>query len=83
MENVENANEYLTRDFFIAVFLLSQAHKIEYVNRDDPQRVFFAFKDFEGRKELLRAFLLGKAQVEPQQFIAAQKAVRGLIYSND
>lgn len=74
--------EYVTRDFHIAAFLLSQGHKIVYLNRDEPQRVLFTFADFKGREELLRSFLYGEALVEPQALITAQKTVRGLIHSD-
>lgn len=80
---MENANEYLTSDFYIAVFLLAKGHKIAYVNRDDPRRICFAFDEFEGRANLLRAFLYGEAQVEPQAFIASIKTLKQVIHSND
>lgn len=80
---VKNENEYQTRDFYIAAFFLAHGRKILHVNRSDPKRVFFAFDDFEGREDLVRAFLYGKAVVEPQAFIAAIKTLKGLIHSND
>jgi uncharacterized protein YbjT (DUF2867 family) len=80
---MENANEYSTKDFYIAAYLLAHGHKISYVNRDDPKRVFFAFDDFKGREDLVRAFLYSEAVVEPQAFIAAIKTLKGLIHSND
>lgn len=80
---MNDANEYQTRDFYITAFLLSQGHRIVHVNRDDPKRVFFAFENFKGRGDLIRAFLYGKAVVEPQAFIAATKTLKGLIHSND
>jgi hypothetical protein len=80
---MEDEKEFVTKDFYIAAYLLAQRHKISYVNRDDPKRVFFAFNDFEGREDLIRAFLYGEAAVEPQAFIAAIKSLKGLIHSND
>lgn len=79
---MNDANEYLTRDFYIAAFLLAQGHRIAYVNREDPRRVSFAFNEFEGRGDLVRAFLYGQAVVEPQAFIAAIKTLKGLIHAN-
>lgn len=77
------AYEYQTRDFYIAAFLLANGQKVTHLDRSDPKRVFFAFNDFEGREDLVRAFLLGQAVVEPQAFIAAIKTLKGLIHSND
>ena len=75
--------EFVTRDFYIAAYLLALRHKISYVNRSDPKRMFFAFDDFEGREDLVRVFLYGEAVVEPQAFIAAIKSLKGLVHSND
>ncbi len=80
---MEDANEYKTSDFYIAAFLLAKGRRIAYVNREDPRRICFAFEDFEGRADLLRAFLYGKAMIEPQSFIASIKNLKGLIHGND
>jgi len=83
MEGMDDANVYQTRDFYVSAFLHACGHKISHVNRDDPKRVFFAFTDFEGREDLVRAFLFGKAVIEPQVFIAAIKTLKGLIHATD
>lgn len=80
---MNDEKEYTTRDFYIAAFLLAHGHKISYINREDPKRVFFAFNDFESREDLLRDFLYGRGKVEPQAFIAAIKSLKGLIHSDD
>jgi hypothetical protein len=74
---------YITKDFYVAAYLIACGHQISNINRSDPKRVFFAFKEFEGREDLIRAFLCGKTVVEPLGFIAAQKKLKGLIYSYD
>ena len=76
-------NEYLTKDFYTAAFLLGSGHRVSRIHRKDPKTVFFAFNDFEGREDLIRAFLFGEATVEPQGFVAAIKKLKGLIHSND
>lgn len=80
---MEDANEYLTSDFYIAVFLLAKGHRLAYVNRDDPRRICFAFDDFQGRADLLRSFLFGEAQVGAQAFINAIKSLKQVIHSRD
>ena len=80
---MNDANEYQTRDFYIAAYLLAKGHKIVHINRDEPKRVFFTFNNFEGREDLLRAFLYGEGVVEPQTFVVAIKTLKGLIHSND
>lgn len=83
MKNGVITNEYQTKDFYTAAFLITKGSSIVNINNNDPKRVFFAFKDFEGREGLVRAFLYGQAVVEPQAFIAAIKNLKGLIHSND
>jgi hypothetical protein len=80
---MENVNEYQTKDFYTAAFLLAKGYEIANVNRTEPKRVFFVFNDFEDREDLIRAFLYGKAVIEPQAFIAAIKTLKGLIHSYD
>ena len=80
---MENENKFETKDFYVASFLLSKGQKLLSVNRDDPQRVLFAFNDFEGREELLRSFLFGKSLVEPQLFVSSIKALKQVLHSND
>ena len=80
---MDDANEYKTKDFYIAAYLLAKGHRIAHINREDPNRVFFAFNDFDGREDLIRDFLYGKGKVEPQAFIAAIKNLKGLIHSYD
>ena len=78
---MEDANEFTTPDFYIASFLIAKGHKLINAKHDGSKRVFFAFDDFEGRKDLLRAFLYGEAVVEPQAFIAAIKSLKQLLHS--
>lgn len=80
---MEDAHEYETKDFYSAAFLVANSHKLVRVNRADPRRVYFVFKDFDGRVDLLRDFLYGIGQVEPQAFIAAIKHLKGLIHCHD
>jgi hypothetical protein len=80
---MNDANEYQTRDFYIAAYLLAKGHRIAHVNRNDPQRVFFAFNDFDGREDLLRDFLYCRGQVEPQAFITAIKNLKGVIHDSE
>lgn len=83
MKIEENENEFVTPDFYIASFLLAKNHRLVTVKNDGSKRVFFVFNDFEGRKDLLRAFLYSKAVVEPQAFIAAIKSLKQVLHSCD
>ena len=80
---IKNEKTFDTRDFYISAFLLAKGYKLVSVNRSNPQRVLFAFNDFESREDLLRDFILGKSSVEPQSFINSIKALKQVLHSND
>lgn len=80
---MEDENIFETKDFYLSAFLLARGYKLISVNRDDPQRVLFAFNDFEDREELLRDFLYSKSSIEPQAFINSIKALKQVLHSND
>ena len=80
---MNDVNEFQTPDFYISAFLIAKGYKLVSAQNDSSKRVFFAFNDFEGRKDLLRAFLYGEAVVEPQAFISAIKSLKQVIHSHD
>lgn len=73
---------FLTKDFYVASFLLTKGGKLSGVRRDNPRCVFFAFQDFEGREGLVRDFLFNEASVEPRAFVSAIKTLKGVLYSD-
>lgn len=78
---MDNANgTYATKDFYVTAFLITKGHEIVATNKTEPHRVFFSFKDFEGRENLVRSFLLGQTFIEPQSFIASIKSLKQLLH---
>ena len=47
---MKNVNEFQTKDFYVCAFLVTKGHKVTAIDRADPHRVFFSFKNFEGRE---------------------------------
>jgi len=81
---MNNKNEkYKTNDFYISAFLIAKGHKILSVDRKEPHRVFSTFKDFEGRENLVRSFLFGRAMIEPQNFITSIKSLKQLLHTGE
>ena len=80
---MQNENEFSSPDFYVSAFLLAKGYKLTRTQSDGSGRVFFVFADDEDRKDLLRAFLYGKAQVECQAFINAIKSLKQVIHSRD
>ncbi|OGL76278.1 hypothetical protein A3E97_05100 [Candidatus Uhrbacteria bacterium RIFCSPHIGHO2_12_FULL_47_12] len=84
MTKVRNSNDTLrTKDFYLAVFALTQGAKLNHLDRTDPQRVVFVFEHFKSKDDLVRDFLYRKARVEPQDFVEKIKVLKQFLYSND
>ena len=75
-------NQFITSDFYTAVFLLAKEYKLVGINKSDPRRFRFIFEDQEGRAKLLEGFFNGKAKVEPRKFVNAIKELKSLMYSD-
>lgn len=75
-------NEFALSDFYAAVFLRSSGFGLLGINKSDPRRFAFIFKDKAGRIKLLDDFFAGRATVEPRQFTAAIKELKSLMYSD-
>ena len=80
---MENVNEFRTKDFYVSAFLVTKGHKVTGIDRADPRRVFFSFKNVEGREDLVRSFLLGQTMVEPQSFVASIKSLKQLLHTGE
>jgi hypothetical protein len=75
-------NEFVLCDFYAAVLLRSSGFDLIGINKSDPRRFNFIFKDKASRIKLLDDFFAGRAVVEPRQFTAAIKELKSLMYSD-
>lgn len=75
-------NQFITSDFYTAVFLLAKEYKLVGINKADPRRFRFVFEDQKSRAELLEDFFNGTTAVEPRSFITAIKELKSLMYSD-
>jgi hypothetical protein len=75
-------NEFVLSDFYAAVLLRSSGFDLIGINKNDPRRFNFIFKDKASRIKLLDDFFAGRAIVEPRQFTAAIKELKSLMYSD-
>jgi hypothetical protein len=78
----DRKKEFLLSDFYAAVFLRSSGFDLLGINKSDPRRFNFIFKDKSGRIKLLDDFFAGRATTEPRQFVAAIKELKSLMYSD-
>jgi hypothetical protein len=78
----DKKSEFDLSDFYAAVFLRSSGFDLIGINKSDPGRFNFIFKDKAGRIKLLDDFFAGRAKVEPRNFTAAIKELKSLMYSD-
>jgi hypothetical protein len=71
-----------TKDFALASLLVSNNCKLVDYSTDELGQMWFEFEDSEINCALERNFYLSVAMVNVQQFVAAQKMLKALIYEN-
>lgn len=73
-------DNFRTDNFQLASYLLSKGCIILSVDKTNPKRVVFIFKDSEKLRELNQTFLSYDALVEPHRLYSAQKDLKQMIY---
>lgn len=68
-------------DFYLASFLRAKGFDLLTIERGNPHRASFVFKDEENRQSLVEDFLFGHASIEPKSFVSAIKELKQLLYS--
>jgi hypothetical protein len=75
-------NNFITSDFYSAVFVRYSGLILIGINKSDERRFGFVFEDTAERPKLVEDFFAGRAMVEPRRFIAAIKETKSLMYSD-
>jgi predicted RNA-binding protein YlxR (DUF448 family) len=81
MNNKKN-QQFSTSDFYLAAFLRAKGFQLLDINKTNPQRALFIFKDKEGRESLVEDFLFGRAEIEPKSFVSAIKELKQLLHAD-
>lgn len=74
---------YKTSDLYIAAYLLSMGLQLQGIDRHNPRRSDFIFKDREDRPELVQAFVCGRAVGNLPDFIFYIRKAKRLLYSSE
>jgi len=74
--------KFITSDFYTAVFLMASGYKLFGINKNEPRRHRFIFKDDKDRAKLLEDFFNNKTKVEARKFIGAIKELKSLMYND-
>lgn len=81
MENAKN-KQFILSDFYISAFCLAKGFELINIDKTNPHRALFIFKDKKDRQSLVEDFLFGRAQIEPKGFVSAIKQLKELLYSD-
>lgn len=74
---------YRTSDVYLASWLLSKGLQLEDLDRHNPRRIDFIFRDRPDRSELVNQFLVGSATGNVVDFIFYMKRAKRLLYSRE
>ena len=75
-------NMITTKDFGLAAFIVANNIKLVDYSTDELNQMWFEFPDDAVTRDLEREFNLATAMVNVQQFTAASKMLKALIYQN-
>lgn len=81
MEN-QNNKQFTTDSFLLASYLLAESCTLLSLDKTNPKRVIFVFKESDERKHLTEKFLAHRGLIEPHRFYAGQKDIKQLLYQN-
>jgi len=78
----KTVSQFKTSDFYLSAFLRTQGLELIKIDKTNPRRALFIFKDRKDRRSLVEDFLFGRTKVEPKSFISAIKEFKRLLYSD-
>jgi hypothetical protein len=78
-----NKEEYIEfTDQSIVTILFHMGIKIDSINRTNPKRIAFIFKNSKKATQIIKDFYTAKLRVEPSSFLDDIKKVKSRIYQN-
>ena len=79
---MEKENYYRTSDMALAT-VISLTHAIEEVDRQNPRRAEFMFRQSADLNQLIEAYWKGELRVEPQKFFSQLRTVKARLYGDE
>lgn len=74
---------YRTSDLYVTAWLLSNGLQIRGLDRHNPRRNDFIFRDREDRPQLVHSFLCGRAVGNLADFVFNLRRAKRLLYSRE
>ena len=70
-----------TSDIGLAAYLLTIGFEVDYLDRNNPQRVEFVFSESKDVQQAIDAYFAGNALVEPKQYYFQLKSLKSRLLS--
>lgn len=77
---MQSNQNFSTDSFILASFLLSYECILLDVDKSNPRRAYFIFKNSKELEELIDQFHSYQAKIEPHKFFNAQKDLKQRLY---
>ena len=77
-----NINEYVTKDYWLAAFLLATNNKLVKHTKQNGVTMF-SFSITEKLNELVNQYFALEAMVNPVAYANAQRTLKSIIYGNE
>lgn len=84
MSKIKSNQIYKTDDFFLSCFLLGSGIEIQAVEPypDSDKKFIFCFFNTNQLQQLREDYLISKAKISPQDYEAARRKLKSIIYSD-
>ena len=78
----ENEDYFRTSDMALAT-VISLFHAVEEVDRQNPRRAEFMFRQSAGLNRLVEDYWKGVLRIEPQQFFNQLRLIKARLYGDE
>ena len=81
--HLHEARTYETRDFYFAATLCALGMELVELDRTQPQRATFVFRDDHRRREWTRQYFAGELRLDPVLLFNSSRGLKRAVYDAD
>ena len=81
--HLHEARTYQTRDFYFAATLCALGVELIELDRAEPQRAAFVFRDDHRRREWTRQYFAGELRLDPVVLFNSSRSLRRAVHEAD
>ena len=83
LNKMEMKNNYETSDFYCASALIASGFSIQSIDKTNPKRSIFQFKNSEDLQKIVSLFWLRRLNVNVNSVFEAQRYLKSLIFNEE